>query len=109
MRRWVVGFGLHHQLLLSVHQPAFTAGLGRMTINEWEVLIGHTAESGEHPDQTDRCSCSFGRCHRIIGTALHPPTLGDGVFGSSAAMERPSNGFSNDEWALITTPLTHLS
>ena len=47
MRRWVVGFELHHQLLLSVYQPVLSAGLGRMTIDEWEVLIGHTADSGD--------------------------------------------------------------
>ena len=52
MRRWVVGFELHHKLLLSVHQPAFTAGFRRMAINEGAVLVGHAAESGEHPDQT---------------------------------------------------------
>ena len=47
MRRWVVGFELHDQLLLSVHQPALSAGFRRMTINEGEVLAGHAAESGE--------------------------------------------------------------
>ena len=52
MRRWVVGFELHHKLLLSVHQPALSAGYGRMTINEWAVFVGHAAESGEHPDRT---------------------------------------------------------
>ena len=47
MRRWVVGFELHHKLLLSVHQPALSAGYGRMTINEWAVFVGHAAESGD--------------------------------------------------------------
>ena len=47
MRRWVVGFELHHKLLLSVHQPALSARLGRMTINEWAVLVGHAAELGD--------------------------------------------------------------
>ena len=47
MRQWGVGFELHDQLLLSVHQPALTARLGRMTINEWAVLVGHAAESGD--------------------------------------------------------------
>ena len=47
MSRWVVGFELHHQLLLGVHQPALSAGYGRMAINEWTVLVGHDAESGD--------------------------------------------------------------
>ena len=78
MRRWVVGFELHHKLLLSVHQPALSARLGRMTINEGAVLVGHAVESGEHPDQTERCSCygmpnhwadhlDLARCVALIG------------------------------------------
>ena len=47
MRRWVVGFEMHHQLLLSVHQPALSAGFRRMTINERAVLVGHAGESGD--------------------------------------------------------------
>ena len=49
MRRWVVGFELHlhHKLLLSVHQPALSAGFRRMAINEWTVLVGHAADSGD--------------------------------------------------------------
>ena len=47
MRRWVVGFELHHKLLLSVHQPAFTAGFRQMAINEGAVLVGHAADSGD--------------------------------------------------------------
>ena len=40
MRRWVVGFELHHQLLLSVHQTAFTARLQRMTVDKGRTLLG---------------------------------------------------------------------
>ena len=47
MRRWVVGLELNDQLLLSVHQPALSAGFRRMAINEWAVLVGHAAESGD--------------------------------------------------------------
>ena len=47
MSGWVVGFELHDQLLLSVHQPALSAGFRRMTINEGAVLVGHATESGD--------------------------------------------------------------
>ena len=47
MSGWVVGFELNDQLLLSVHQPTLSAGFGRMTVNEWAVLVGHAAESGD--------------------------------------------------------------
>ena len=43
MRRWVVGFELHHKLLLSVHQLALSAVFRRMAINEGAVLVGHAA------------------------------------------------------------------
>ena len=49
-----------------------------MTINEGAVLVGHAGESGEHPDQTERCSCygmpnhwgdhlDLARCVALIG------------------------------------------
>ena len=82
MRRWGVGLELHHQLLLSVHQPAPSAGFWRMTINERAVLVGHGAESGEHPDQTgwqngcrvrattgSRCISADGNAGRVQDTA----------------------------------------
>ena len=35
-------------------------------VNEWAVLVGHAAESGDNTDQIDRGSDSFGRCRRVI-------------------------------------------
>ena len=34
-------------MILSVQQPDFIPGIGRVAINEWAVRIGHTKESGE--------------------------------------------------------------